>query len=84
MADNAAKLKSFKSSFNDGVALLAVIHKMRPRLVDMESVRKDQGAKNLELALDIGAKYCNVPKYLTAADIPQLDEIAMVIYLDCV
>ena len=37
--------------------------------------------KNLELALDVAEKYCNVEKYLKAEDIPKLDELSMVVYL---
>jgi len=74
-------IQDFTKSFHNGMAFLALIHKMRPKLIDYDA--RDPGMKesNLELALELGAKYLNIPKYLQPADIPKLDEISMIVYL---
>jgi spectrin beta len=74
-------IQDFTKSFHDGMAFLALVHKMRPKLIDYDA--RDPGMKesNLELALELGAKYLNIPKYLSASDIHKLDEISMIVYL---
>jgi len=74
-------IQDFTKSFHDGMAFLALVHRMRPKLIDYDA--RDPGMKesNLDLALELGAKYLNIPKYLSASDIRKLDEISMIVYL---
>jgi actinin alpha len=78
---NNVKIENFTKSFHDGLAFCALIHKMRPNLIPFDKLNKDEKVKNLNLAMDTAAKYCNVAKYLEANDIPKLDELSMVVYL---
>lgn len=74
-------IKDFTKSFQDGLPFLALVHKMRPRLIDYDSAVGRSGKVNVELALDLGEKYLNIPKYITAEDLPKLNEISMLVYL---
>jgi len=74
-------IENFTKSFHDGLVFCALIHKMRPKLIPYSTLDPANKVQNLTLALDTAAKYCNVEKYLTPEDIPNLDEIGMVVYL---
>jgi len=74
-------IENFTKSFHDGLVFNALIHKMRPKLIPYSTLDPANKVQNLTLALDTAAKYCNVEKYLTPEDIPNLDEIGMVVYL---
>ena len=50
------EIKDFKSSFNDGLALCALIHKMRPRLIPFDTLSAANKEANLELALENGGE----------------------------
>ena len=54
---------------------------MRPKLIPYDELKKEDKIKNLTLALDVAAKYCNVEKYLEPTDIAKLDEVSMIVYL---
>lgn len=43
-------IKDFGKSWRDGVAFNAMIHNLRPDLVDMDAVRQQQARVNLEYA----------------------------------
>ena len=78
----SVKIENFTKSFHNGLPFLALIHKMRPKLVpNPDECSESEGPKNLEIALNAAEKYCNVEKYLTPADIPKLDEISSIVYL---
>ena len=60
------------STFADGMVLCALIHRMRPRLIDYESLSAENKEENLTLAFEQGEAFCNVPVILEAADIATL------------
>jgi len=74
-------IENFTKSFHDGLAFCALIHKMRPKLIPYDTLKKGDKINNLTLALDTAAKYCNVEKYLEPTDIAKLDELSMIVYL---
>ncbi len=76
-------ITDLKTSFSDGLALCALIHKLRPRLIPFETLApgKDNAISNLSLALEQGENFCNVPRVLLPEDIPTLDEVSLTVYL---
>jgi len=78
---DGVEIKDFKKSFHSALPYLALIHKMRPKLLDYDSLDKGDNKANLQLALDLGEKYLNIEKYISPEDLPKLNEISMIIYL---
>lgn len=68
-------------AFHNGLIFNALVHKMRPRLVDYASLDGANGPANLAQALDLGEKYLNIEKYVSAEDIPKMDELSIIVYL---
>jgi len=75
------EVTNFKKSFQDGLALCAIIHKHRPQMINFASLSKENKNQNLQIAIDAAEKYFALEKYLTPDDIPKLDENSMVIYV---
>ncbi|EAL72905.1 alpha actinin [Dictyostelium discoideum AX4] len=62
------KVGNFHTSFQDGLAFCALIHKHRPDLINFDSLNKDDKAGNLQLAFDIAEKELDIPKMLDVSD----------------
>jgi len=75
------KIEKFGKDFHDGLALLAIIHKHRPKMVKWDSLSKSNGKENISLAFDVANKYFDLEKYLTPDEFLKLDENSMVIYV---
>ncbi|KAJ5066874.1 alpha-actinin [Anaeramoeba ignava] len=75
------EVTDFKKSFADGLALCAIIHKHRPKLIDWNSLNSNDPIKNLEIAQDAAEKYFGLEKYITPDEIRKLDENSMVVYV---
>jgi len=78
------KVENFHTSFQDGLAFCALIHKHRPDLLDFSKLNKENKAENLQLAFDIAEKHLDVPKLLDVADIvdvPKPDERSIMTYV---
>jgi len=75
------EITDFTKCFHSGLPFLALVHKMRPKLVEYHGRTAAMAHSNLEIALDLGEKYLGIPKYLTIADIPKLNEVSMIVYL---
>lgn len=54
----------FGKSWRDGVALGAIIHNIRPDLVDMDQFHKQEARINLEHAFDAAEKHLGIPRLL--------------------
>ncbi|XP_048391949.1 alpha-actinin-2 isoform X3 [Stegostoma tigrinum] len=79
-------VQNFHTSWKDGLALCALIHRHRPDLIDYSKLRKDDALYNLNLALDIAEKELDIPKMLDAEDIvntPKPDQRALMTYVSC-
>jgi len=74
-------IDNFNKSFHDGLVFCSLIHKLRPKLIDYESLDKANKLENITLALNTAHKYCNVEKFLEPEDIHQLDDVGMIVYL---
>lgn len=75
------KIENFTSSFHDGLALCAIIHKHRPHLIDWENLPRDDKKQCLQTAMDAAYEYFGLEKYMLPEDIPRLDENSMLIYI---
>ena len=74
------EVTNLTKSFHDGVAFCCLIHKFKPKEIDVDSLDKANKAANLQLAMDKGEELFGIEKYLTPADVPKLDEKAMLVY----
>lgn len=54
----------FKSSWRNGLAFLAIIHALRPGLVDVEKAKKRSNKENLREAFQIAEKELSIPRLL--------------------
>uniref|UniRef100_A0A2K5XZ86 Actinin alpha 3 n=1 Tax=Mandrillus leucophaeus TaxID=9568 RepID=A0A2K5XZ86_MANLE len=79
-------VQNFHTSWKDGLALCALIHRHRPDLIDYAKLRKDDPVGNLNTAFEVAEKYLDIPKMLDAEDIvntPKPDEKAIMTYVSC-
>eukprot|EP00823_Brevimastigomonas_motovehiculus_P005145 TRINITY_DN362_c0_g1_i4.p1 TRINITY_DN362_c0_g1~~TRINITY_DN362_c0_g1_i4.p1 ORF type:complete len:871 (+),score=324.74 TRINITY_DN362_c0_g1_i4:65-2677(+) len=78
-------VKDFRDSFHNGLALCALIHKFRPRLIDMNSLKYTNDRKdwetNLKTAFAAANKYFGLDEYLTPQEFFKIDEKAMIVYV---
>ena len=49
-------VQNFHSSWKDGLAMCALIHKFHPEVVQFDSLSKDKPLDNLEVALTLAAQ----------------------------
>uniref|UniRef100_UPI00398EED63 alpha-actinin-2-like isoform X3 n=1 Tax=Pristiophorus japonicus TaxID=55135 RepID=UPI00398EED63 len=79
-------VQNFHTSWKDGLALCALIHRHRPDLIEYSKLQKDDALYNLNLALEIAEKELDIPKMLDAEDIVNTarpDERAVMTYVSC-
>eukprot|EP00062_Callorhinchus_milii_P009256 gi/632952863/ref/XP_007892088.1/ PREDICTED: alpha-actinin-2 isoform X2 [Callorhinchus milii] len=79
-------VQNFHTSWKDGLAFCALIHRHRPDLIDFSKLQKDDALYNLNLALEIAEKKLDIPKMLDAEDIvntPKPDDRAIMTYVSC-
>jgi len=62
------KVDNFNTSWQDGLAFCALIHKHRPDLIDFDSLDKANQKENLQLAFDIAERDLDIPQLLDADD----------------
>ncbi len=64
------RIENFGTSFNDGLAFLALVHKFDPNLFDYDGTYNSQPSlKNAEQAIDFAEKHLGVPKLIEAKDL---------------
>ncbi|OBS82507.1 hypothetical protein A6R68_23514 [Neotoma lepida] len=68
-------VQNFHTSWKDGLALCALIHRHRPDLIDYAKLRKDDPIGNLNTAFEVAEKYLDIPK--------MLDAEAIMTYVSC-
>lgn len=76
-------VQNFTTSFQDGLAFCALIHRHRPNLLDFDALSKDNPAHNLQLAFDV-AESIGIPKLLDVEDlldVPRPDERSVMTYV---
>lgn len=57
-------IKDFTTSWQDGLAFNALIHKFRPDLFDYEDILQHSTARNLEHAFSIAKNVFKIDRYL--------------------
>lgn len=60
----SVSVMDFKSSWRNGMAFLAIIHALRPDLIDMKSVKQRSNKDNLKEAFRIAEQELKIPKML--------------------
>lgn len=77
-------VKNFHMSFQDGLALCALIHRHRPDLLDYHSLDRADKANSLETAFSVAEKSLDIPRLLDVADmldVPKPDERSVITYV---
>uniref|UniRef100_A0AC34F397 Calponin-homology (CH) domain-containing protein n=1 Tax=Panagrolaimus sp. ES5 TaxID=591445 RepID=A0AC34F397_9BILA len=79
-------VQNFNTSWKDGLAFCALIHRHRPELLDYSKLSKSDPIHNLNLAFDIAEKHLDIPKMLDAEDVAHSikpDEKSIMTYVSC-
>lgn len=79
-------VQNFHTSWKDGLAFCALIHRHRPELLDYSKLSKDNPIHNLNLAFDIAEKHLDIPRMLDPEDMvycAKPDDKAVMTYVSC-
>ncbi|KAK9515111.1 hypothetical protein VZT92_025781 [Zoarces viviparus] len=77
-------INDFTQSWRSGLALCALIHHFRPKLIVMSSLDESSAVHNHQLAFSILEKELGIPPVMSASDLAksdQIDKLSMVLYL---
>ncbi|KAK7884548.1 hypothetical protein WMY93_027671 [Mugilogobius chulae] len=78
------KVTDFTESWRSGLALCALIHHFRPKLLDMSELSESDPVLNHHLAFSLLEKELGVPRVMSPEDFTgaaQVDKLSMVLYL---
>ncbi|CAL1544282.1 unnamed protein product [Lymnaea stagnalis] len=77
------EIKDFGKSWRDGVVFNALIHNIRPDLVDMDQIRRQQARVNLEHAFSTAESELGIPRLLDPedVDVDKPDEKSIMTYV---
>ena len=72
-----------KTSFGDGLALCALMHRAKPGLVDYAALEPgaEHATHNLQTAMAAAEAYFGLEQYLKPGEIASLDEKSLVVYV---
>jgi len=77
-------IENFKTSFKDGMAFLALVHRFNPEKtkVNFNNHSKDQGEQNLSVAFELAEQELGIPKLLDTKEVfeGKVDERSLVLY----
>jgi len=62
-------VQNFTNSFQDGLAFCALIHALRPDLIDFNTLKKENQVENLDKAFSIAEKFMGIPRLLDISDV---------------
>lgn len=66
--DYPVEVTNFSSSWNDGMAFCALIHRFNPDEFDFSTLKKEDKRRNFDLAFQTGMKVKNIPMLLDTDD----------------
>ncbi|XP_044587418.1 F-actin-monooxygenase Mical isoform X3 [Cotesia glomerata] len=70
---DTVKITDMTSSFKDGMAICAIVHRYRPDLIDFNSLKSDDVEKNNQLAYDVLEKELGILPIMTGEEMAQCD-----------
>jgi len=81
LAHGLKPVTNFTKEWHDGLALCAIIHKHRPKLMNWDGLNKSDARGCIQAAFNAAEKYFNLEQYLTVDEYLKLDEKSMLIYV---
>ncbi|XP_038074486.1 F-actin-monooxygenase MICAL3-like isoform X2 [Patiria miniata] len=78
------RIENMTTSWRNGLALCAIIHRYRPHLIDFHSLREEDVVQNNQLAFDLSEREFGISPTMTGKEIAAMDapdKLTMVAYI---